>query len=116
MTEQEQRIAIAESQGWEVLKDTTGRYKLGRKKGINGGDWTYLPDYPNDLNACHEFEESLLPFDYSMYELELGRVVVRHSTDADWASGLASPNAHMSHAKAKYRCEAFLRFKKLWKD
>lgn len=57
MTEEAQRIAIAESVGWTEISD----WGAG---GINGkhptGPWVeVIPDYLNDLNAMHEVEKML---------------------------------------------------------
>ena len=57
MTEEAQRIAIAEACGWTEISD----WGAG---GINGkhptGPWVeVIPDYLNDLNAMHEVEKML---------------------------------------------------------
>jgi hypothetical protein len=71
MTEEQQRIAIAEACGWKFIpvccdgefsppQFTTvtpeGRHLCG-----------YYPDYPNDLNAMHEAEMSLKQDDPHAY-------------------------------------------------
>jgi hypothetical protein len=57
MTDQQQRIAIAEACGWSEISDW-------KAAGINGlhpsGQWTeVIPNYTSDLNAMHEAEKVL---------------------------------------------------------
>jgi hypothetical protein len=66
MTQKEQRIALAEWDGWmhtsqEVWKTGGPHHMLGAM-GQQSLKWVdYIPDYPNDLNAVHELEKKLTP-------------------------------------------------------
>lgn len=58
LTQEQKRIKIAEACGWK----RKGKLKLWNSP-IVGGGWEYLqglPDYFNDLNACHEMERAVL--------------------------------------------------------
>lgn len=64
MKEAEQRIAIAEDQGFSNCKVFENGMMLHEKRTDGEGDSFYLettciPDYPNDLNAMHEVEKGL---------------------------------------------------------
>lgn len=103
MSPEKQQIAIAEACGWEVLLDTSGKYRMGRKQGINGGDWAPLPDYLNDLNVMHEVEKILTrrqQFEYS----DLIRTLNPEKVDFNW------------HCPAAQRAEAFLKTINKWEE
>ena len=75
MTEEAQRIAIAEACGWTEISD----WGAG---GINGkhptGPWVeVIPDYLNDLNAIHEAEKMLKGGMRSKYDAELTLICLR---------------------------------------
>jgi hypothetical protein len=58
MTAEAQRIAIAETCGWNDIRSYTysddGTQGLGaHRAGTPNGCWTWLPDYLNDLNDMH---------------------------------------------------------------
>jgi hypothetical protein len=65
MKPEAQRIAIAEACGWKFSKiKGEFRYVSIPPDGVavanrNFGDVSNLPDYLNDLNACHEAEKVL---------------------------------------------------------
>lgn len=107
MTEQDQRIAIAEAAGFTNVH----RAEHGTWCGIAPGSLSELtwplPDYLNDLNAMHEAEETLTGAQCLEYEQHLNAVTkrIRHIT----AFG-------MIHATAAQRAEAFLKVKGKWKD
>lgn len=96
MTTEQQRIALAEWMGWEVLMDTAARFKMGRIKGINDGDWSQLPNYPSDLNAVNEVEKKLTPEQSEVYLELLGKLFGNHI----W---------HIAYATAPQRSEALCR-------
>jgi hypothetical protein len=106
MNEQEQNIAIAESMGWTEIEDCTctPRCKRGKKPDDKYSKW-HLPSYTTDLNACHEFEETLSDSEYEQYAerlIECGEV-------------LNNPRLTLS-ACAGDRCENYLKTKGLWKE
>lgn len=89
MTEEEQRIAIAESFGYLQAK--------------HGPD--LVPDYLHDLNAMHEAEKQLV-----MPPHEKPFCVY-----IDWLVKITK-RINPIDATASQRAEAFLRVKGLWKD
>lgn len=100
MTDELMRAKIAEQCGFEVkLCPIHHSYECcGRK----------LPDYPNDLNACHQAEKYL---DTAGDELQ------RYAGHL-WLAMNGSDEAFVGtiHATARHRSEAFLRVKRLWED
>ena len=110
MSPEKQRIAIATACGWTDIRrqnlyagdrDLYGNKLIGAEKHRNR-----LPDYPSDLNACHEME----------------KVLTEKGVNA-WWSYVAFINRHNPrpfgtetavHATAPQRCEAFLRTLELW--
>jgi hypothetical protein len=99
MTQEEQRIAIAEACGWKTgYRDPEA--------------WHPLPDYLNDLNAMHEAERLLDEDDQWLeYMLNLQRVLERNPDRGKWV--VCQDNMH---ATAAQRAEAFLRTIGEWKE
>jgi len=97
MTEQEQRIAIAEYLGWN--RNVFGHWQSPIDKDVFV-DVDGLPDYLHDLNAMHDAEEFLSGLEWEHY------FNLIQSTGK--ATGV--------RATAAQRSQAFLRTKKLWKD
>ncbi len=101
MTPRAQRIAIAEACGW--------------KQGISwwmspsGKSRADLPDYLNDLNACHEFEKMLNETECERYEAFL-------NDPANIPDGNTPPADYVFHSTAAQRAEAFLKTKGLWTE
>ena len=105
MNEQEQRIAIAGVMGWSGVRRFTeydgSSFLVGT---LGAGDCNVsqtVPDYLNDLNACHEFEKTLFSGgnkNVCPYIDEL------HKIKVTW----------LLHATAAQRCEAFLKTLNLW--
>jgi len=107
MTPQAQRIVIAEACGWGFVPsgdDASGRAFPESWIHEDGGevfDVKDLPNYPADLNALHEAEESLNSIQALGYVDELNKLTtwMKHITPYE-----------MIHATAAQRAEAFLRF------
>ena len=97
MTEQQQRIAIAESLGW--MKTKTHGLTMTAWRDPNG-NFADMPDYLNDLNVCHEFEKVF-------YDKESELMCL-------YSRVLCSICEYPIHATAAQRCEAYLRTKGLW--
>jgi hypothetical protein len=117
MTDNELRIKVAELLGW---RKTTYR-ALGYSRGYidaevwiapdgsqhdlyeddSTGDPYPFPDYPNDLNACHEIERTLTYNQCSRYEDVLLLI---------WKRGTmyCHADAMRCHITARQRCEAFV--------
>lgn len=110
MTKKEQRIAIAEACGWELVHAGW----LHREK--RHYQWDDPPDYIKDLNAMHEAEKGLRNFGpkgyglWMEYEEMLGVV-----TDAHQHSSRRDIIAErFLSATAAQRAEAFLKTLNLW--
>jgi len=92
-----QRIAIAEACGWHSIIKT---------KGVKKGQaiWPHtvveLPDYLNDLNACHEMEKALNKKQWNDY--------------GDYLERMIDPVKNWIHATAEQRSKAFLKTLNLW--
>jgi len=119
LDEKEQRIKIAESLEWdcdpEEAREWDSRGQWCRPPAGYRHNWPYkygdiiskniaLPDYLNDLNACHSFEKQIsLDNQKVAYMNELSNF---GSTYGEMWSAI--------NAGAKQRCEAFLKVKGLW--
>lgn len=116
MTPNAIKIAIAKALGWTAHRDPK-RAKCGIDIPVCEaylwehvfvppqfkGDTAYhrqLPDWPRDLNACHEMEASL-----SWEEGHIMNELLYDSMPED---------QHLYHATALQRCEMFLKTKVLW--
>ena len=103
MTLEQMRIKIAEACGWSrVTGSYLDVYKTPTGIGPRGGDIVKLPNYPYDLNACHEMEKVL------------------RKRPLLWQKYVDTLNETLSiddaiHATAAQRCEAFLKTLELLK-
>lgn len=111
MTNDEVRIACAEAHGWTkcrlAVKGSGAPERGPSPYGIPPGR-NYeapVPDYPNDLNACHEMEKVLNAHQRYLYVNRIAET--KYKLDDAW---------HHAHATASQRCEAFLRTIGKWKD
>jgi hypothetical protein len=115
MTPESQRIAIAEACGWKIRRTANGEicqtwqgWRTQDENKIRLA-WRILqsqpvPDYLNDLNACHEMEKVLTDDKFSHY---------------GWTMLQSEPNIECRRylsATAAQRCEAFLRALNLWHE
>jgi hypothetical protein len=113
MTPKEQRIAIAKACGWidiQLAQDEADNDKLSPVGLRNPRSCLHerIPDYLNDLNACHEMEKQA-PEGYAM---ALRRVVAKpiRCLPSDVC------DEYLIFATAQQRCEAFLRTLNLWTE
>lgn len=74
-------------------------------EGCNGA-WE-MPNWPEDLNACHEMEMSLTDEGRKEMRVEMGEAIMRNG--AVKLTGIV-------HATALQRCEAFLRVHNAWEE
>lgn len=118
MTDEQLRVRVAELLGW---RRSTWR-EQGYSRGADGEVWLEkdsnicrplhadddpfkypFPDYPHDLNACHEMEKALLRTD------DKGRVLgTKWYTYAHTLSSLVPFGQPIICATARQRCEAFV--------
>jgi hypothetical protein len=98
MTPEAQRIAIAEACGWTDTQIIDGKYGQ-----------TDVPDYLNDLNACHEMEKALTSGQ---------RVIYADNLCIIWTGrdDRAVPIWFWIKATASQRAEAFLRTIGKWEE
>ena len=103
LTDEEIRIKVAELLGW-VSNGAGAWHKDGavRKLVFEDGEGRFrdthpLPNYPRDLNACHEFEKTLADGQWTLYTDMLTPV------DTHYVQ-----RRHCAHATARQRCEAFI--------
>lgn len=116
MTEEEQRIAIAEACGWEHWFDGVANRWKNKKSpygyqihpGLKEGG---LPDYLNDLNAMHEAEKQLVT-------ARQQNDFIANIAEICWADESGANNQvvfNQLNATAAQRAEAFLRTLGKWK-
>ena len=107
MTPDQQRIAIATACGWQnvtpVVVQNVKYQGDDRTVGISS-DSGWIPDYHNDLNACHEMEKVLTHDQRIDYMEWLGLC-----SDDHWYKVWA-----YVHSTAAERCTAFIRTLGLW--
>jgi hypothetical protein len=96
MTQEQQRVAIAEACGED--SDSIVR--------------ELIPDYLNDLNAMHEAEKMLTQDQLIDYSRHLGKLVTIHLP----ASRAAWMDFKLINSTASQRAEAFLRTIGKWKE
>lgn len=110
MSDDETRAAIAEKCGYSSIRQDAPLWfeDLGQNR--------FVPDYPNDLNACHEFEKTLFndPGKWPDFAEQLTVVCFGVKTGLNDLGHIKA--AYVAHATARQRCEAFLRVHGLWKD
>jgi hypothetical protein len=75
----------------------------------SGGEWMDpIPDYLNDLNACHEMERNLPDRDHlDRYKGALQRLIVQSDKDDYWEP-VQTPDTCVWHASAEFRSISFL--------
>ncbi len=108
MTENEQRIAIAEACGWKRTRIGTQSKSDPEPRGWlapNRREFRIIPDYLNDLNAMHEAEKTLK----NKGEALIYSNHLRKLQEALPEQEGADINRWRWHASAARRAEAFLR-------
>jgi hypothetical protein len=110
MNPEAQRIAIAEECGWTDCHKSlaSNQEKEPHERcpiGIPPKSCVHrrLPDYLNDLNACHEFEKTLTPGQFDNYREHLMNDCLQRGS-SPWV------------ATAAQRSEAFLRALGKWTE
>ena len=122
MSPEKQRVAIAKTCGWTAEQDSNGYWRATNQKSGHASElwlsernvWSQgIPDYINDLNACHEMEKGL---DYEQCEAfsnTVADIVHAANREKDYAFPWSFARIH---ATAAQRCEAFLRTLGLWEE
>ena len=114
MSDEQLRIAVAKALEWtdirpidqalcgveDIGKGIEGRTKLSRDRFADY--FCPVPDYPHDLNACHEFEEALGDGQKADYVRALFDILglVERMNAWGWFD--------LAHATARQRCIALL--------
>lgn len=109
LTDDHLRLKVAELCGWGKYSEegfyfwkapdgtlTSVEYEQFMDVRDDPADWPFIPDYPNDLNACHEMEKKLSGDNFYHYYALLAQ------------SCLDGEIPHMASAPARLRCEAFV--------
>ena len=112
MTEQQQRIAIAEFCGWDVVFDTLCNITPDHNGEPVIEPIAPLPNYTSDLNAMHESEKLLDLQSCGEYARRL-REIVEMKTNLPWVDD--GSFAHI-HASSDQRAEALLRTIGKWEE
>lgn len=103
------RLAVAKELGWTGVNVST-IYKPFGVYGYcpNEKCRTTIPNWPEDLNACHEAEKSLRVDELEAY--------LRHlvPNEAQWIKYPMNAYWLICHATSLQRCEAFLKVKGAW--
>ncbi len=102
MTNEQMRVKIAESLGYDIGWGEMLTIEPDSDGDPSIVDHRPIPNYPEDLNACHAMEETLRGSVLRSYGRCLATVKGDHAADYDW------------HTTARQRCEAFLRVKGLY--
>jgi hypothetical protein len=97
------RVKVAELCGFKDLVWFSGELHHG-PHGLNAA---VVPDYPNDLNACHEFEEGLADCDKNFYVIHLSKEIGLAGRIAG-ITGSTVTAFKFAHATAEQRCRAFI--------
>lgn len=113
MTEQDQRIAIAEACYGKPQKQQQSLTDAHKLFWIIDGGWKLIPDYLQDLNAMHKAEKTLNEKQSNAYTYQLTQVL-RVKVLVDILDILDV--FELINASASQRAEAFLKTKGLWKD
>ena len=126
MSPEKQRVAIGIACGWKsptlpevaALQEgwsTSGQHWLSPAGVLRPAH--HMPDYLNDLNACHETEKVLTyeqkeQFVFWMNHIHPSADIHHSDTQKDFRLEVFS----LVHSPAPQRCEAFLRTLGLWEE
>lgn len=122
MTNEEIQTKIAQSLGWTVqFNEEKQLYELLTPAGkweypfdADGGEehcWKYAPDYPESLDACAEFESSLIDKEFDAYQIELSRIVFNHPCFVSFPVGFS--HRKFWQTTPLQRCLAYIKIKNL---
>jgi hypothetical protein len=124
MSPEAMRVAIATLEGFTNIRTERQYEETGGADGYDGwfdvlvgdtnGEDRKVPDYLNDLNACHAFEDTLTEEESLHYGEALHKILAcGFELDEDTQiSGFSI--SRIARATATQKCEAFLRAKGLY--
>lgn len=121
MTDQQIRIAVAEVMGWRFVRKERDDNRMIDPKG-HYSSTDSIPNYPADLNACHEMEKILTREQRIEARWHLVQITDDNYTTWEpheyktldiWEMSLSDIDACLN-ATARQRCEAFLRTLGKW--
>lgn len=111
LSDEELRIKVAELCGWEISPFGSGiicfNEELDKQRAPEDDGIRFsLPDYPHDLNACHEMEKAAEVDEYvpTLYEVITGyplKIMQNQGQAIDLMNWVYN-------ATARQRCEAFV--------
>ena len=108
MTDEQMRVKIAKACGWTYNPDLCVGAVPHLPETKQYGCAYHTPNYPQDLNACHEMEKVLTQKQIQDYFYNLNDVVgLVPTTSPAWIKEWAV--FALCHATPRQRCEAFLR-------
>lgn len=111
LSDDELRIRVAKLLGWEVhtwkglpslAEDPTEKQWIRRRVLLRESE---LPNYPRDLNACHEMEMTLTKEQFQDYT---HRLFIRFHIEENGKTADYPPDRTVMCATARQRCEAFV--------
>lgn len=112
LTDEEIRIQVAEACEWLKQHHTVSGRSVWRKNGITTNEgWNdhwfeELPNYPESLDACAEFEKTLTDAEQPRYALNLWEQLTG-------APHIFKDSFKFATATARQRCLAYLKTKEL---
>lgn len=122
MTNEEQRIAIAEACGWKFNYGMPQTGTDNRLYDMHGSCYHGVPDYLNDLNAMHEAEKTLYAKGLTeKYVRELKAIIKKVAIECYGTVAILTLQQNgyeynLPFVLADQRAEAFLRTIGKWKE
>jgi len=109
MSNEEIRIKVAELLDWtecqpaSVTLDEPRGYNPAYADRVN--PWrTVIPNFPEDLNACHDIEDTLTDIQFCKYV----QILCGHTTTGERIQWTGPDAGRACRASARQRCDAFI--------
>jgi hypothetical protein len=113
MTKAKMRLELAAYAGWTVEK-IIAHHGLTKEQGSMFNLDEFVPDYPNDLNACHDFWINNLSCSDGPICSDWIRRILRRDNPSATESELR--DQYEQNAAAHQRAEAFCRTIGIWEN
>lgn len=124
MTKEMMRVEIAKALGWKLNRDDDGCWLLYNPKNeYVSCDWGQettlarfghkLPNWPDDLNACHEMESHLSDEDWSEYHRRLWLIARPDKSIPE--TGCNDHTRRFIHATSEQKSICFVKTLSCWK-